>query len=65
MPIHSGQFPSNWQLSTARASTVVEYLTEHGVSPARLTATGYADQRPVASEATAGAGRATGAWKSS
>ena len=57
VPIHSSLFPSNWQLSTARASTVVEYLIEHSVSPHRLTATGYADQRPLASDATA-AGRA-------
>jgi chemotaxis protein MotB len=57
VPIHSALFPSNWQLSTARASTVVQYLVEHGVSPHRLTATGYADQRPLASDATA-AGRA-------
>ncbi len=57
VPIHSSLFPSNWQLSTARASTVVQYLIEHGVSPHRLTATGYADQRPLASDATA-AGRA-------
>jgi chemotaxis protein MotB len=57
VPIHSALFPSNWQLSTARASTVVQYLVEHGVSAHRLTATGYADQRPLASDATA-AGRA-------
>jgi len=53
VPIHSGLFPSNWQLSTARASTVVEYLIGHGVSPHRLTATGYADQRPLATDASA------------
>jgi chemotaxis protein MotB len=57
VPIHSAQFPSNWQLSTARASTVVQYLVEHGISPRRLTATGYADQHPLDSDATA-AGRA-------
>ncbi len=57
VPIHSGQFPSNWQLSTARASTVVEFLTEHGVAASRLTASGYADQRPLASDSTA-SGRA-------
>ncbi len=57
VPIHSSQFPSNWELSTARASTVVRYLISRGVSASRLTATGNADQRPVASEATA-AGRA-------
>jgi chemotaxis protein MotB len=53
VPIHSAIYPSNWELSTARASTVVRFLSEHGVSPARLTATGYADQHPIASDATA------------
>ena len=53
----SGPFPSNWELSTARASTVVRFLTGRGVDPQRLSATGYADQRPIASNATA-AGRA-------
>jgi chemotaxis protein MotB len=57
VPIHSSLFPSNWALSTARASTVVQFLAEHGVSPARLSATGYADQHPLDSDATA-AGRA-------
>ncbi|MGA9874209.1 MAG: OmpA family protein [Solirubrobacteraceae bacterium] len=57
VPIHSAQFPSNWELSSARAGSVVEFLTEHGVAASRLTATGNADQRPVASDATA-AGRA-------
>ncbi len=56
-PIHSSAFPSNWELSTARASTVVRFLVERGVGAHRLTAVGYADQRPVASELTA-AGRA-------
>jgi chemotaxis protein MotB len=57
VPIHSAQYPSNWELSTARASTVVEFLAAHGVGASRLTASGNADQRPVASNATAG-GRA-------
>ena len=57
VPIHSSQFPSNWQLSTARASTVVQFLIAHGVGPSRLTATGNAEQHPVDSNATA-AGRA-------
>jgi chemotaxis protein MotB len=57
VPIHSSEFPSNWQLSTARASTVVQFLIAHGVSSSRLTATGNAEQRPVDSNATA-AGRA-------
>jgi len=57
VPIHSGQFPSNWELSTARASTVVRFLIGHGVGANRLTASGNADQRPVDTNTTA-AGRA-------
>ena len=57
VPIHSSLYPSNWELSTARASTVVRFLSEHGVGAARMSAAGFADQRPVASDATA-AGRA-------
>ncbi len=57
VPIHSSLYPSNWELSTARASTVVRFLSEHGVGAARMTAAGFADQRPVTSDATA-AGRA-------
>jgi chemotaxis protein MotB len=57
VPIHSSQFPSNWELSTARASTVVRFLIAHGVGANRLTATGNAEQRPVDTNTTA-AGRA-------
>jgi chemotaxis protein MotB len=57
VPIHGGSFPSNWELSTARASTVVRFLIAKAVDPQRLSATGYADLRPIASNATA-AGRA-------
>ena len=57
VPVHGGIFPSNWELSTARASTVVRYLIGKGVDPQRLTAIGYASLRPIASNATA-AGRA-------
>ncbi len=57
VPIQSAAYPSNWELSTARASTVVRFLIEKGVSAARLTASGYADERPIASNANA-AGRA-------
>jgi len=52
VPIH-GQYPSNWELSTARASTVVRFLVEKGLAPSRLVAVGYADQHPIASDATA------------
>ncbi len=57
VPIHSALFPSNWELSTARASTVVRFLIAHSVSANRLTASGNAEQRPFDSNATA-AGRA-------
>jgi chemotaxis protein MotB len=57
VPIHSSQFPSNWELSTARASTVVRFLIAHGIGAGRLTATGNAEQHPFDSNATA-AGRA-------
>ncbi len=52
VPIQTGQFPSNWELSAARASTVVRFLIANGVAPDRLSATGYADMRPVASNET-------------
>lgn len=57
VPIHSGSFPSNWELSTARASMVVRFLIGQGVYPTRLSASGYADLRPIDSNASA-AGRA-------
>jgi chemotaxis protein MotB len=56
-PIATSQFPSNWELSTARATTVVRFLIAHGVAAGRLAAAGYADLHPVDSNATA-AGRA-------
>ncbi len=56
-PIHSSQFPSNWELSTDRATTVVRYLIAHGVQDQRLSAAGSADLHPLASNFTA-AGRA-------
>jgi chemotaxis protein MotB len=53
VPIRGGAFPSNWELSTARASTVVRFLIERGVSAQRLTAAGYAEERPIASNVSA------------
>ncbi len=47
-PIKTPQFPSNWELSTARAASVVRFLIEDGVSPQRLRAAGYADVFPKA-----------------
>jgi chemotaxis protein MotB len=46
-PITSGPFPSNWELSAARASRVVRMFLERGFSPDHLTAIGYADTYPV------------------
>lgn len=46
------RFPTNWELSTARATNVVRYLQEKGIDPALLSATGYAEYRPVASNDT-------------
>ena len=57
VPIHSVEFPSNWELSTARATTVVQYLISRRVNDNRLGAAGYAYLHPIASNATA-AGRA-------
>ena len=49
LPISGGRFPSNWELSTERSTTVLRYLIEQHRLPARrLSASGYADQRPVA-----------------
>ena len=46
-PIHTPQFASNWELSTARATRVVQFLIEAGgVEPARLAAAGYGEFRP-------------------
>ena len=56
-PIANAQFPSNWELSTTRATNVVRFLISQGVSAYRLGAVGYADLHPIASNATA-AGRA-------
>jgi chemotaxis protein MotB len=56
-PIATAAFPSNWELSTSRATTVVRFLIAHGVGGERLAAAGYAALHPVDSNATA-AGRA-------
>lgn len=46
VPIATGIFPSNWELSAARASRVARYLIEKGVHPSRIAVQGYANQRP-------------------
>jgi chemotaxis protein MotB len=47
-PIETARFPSNWELSGARASAVLRHLVERGASPQRLIAVGLADSRPLA-----------------
>ncbi|MDR1849224.1 MAG: flagellar motor protein MotD [Zoogloeaceae bacterium] len=47
MPIHTAQFPSNWELSAMRATTVLRLFVDVGVDPQKLTAIGYGEQRPV------------------
>jgi chemotaxis protein MotB len=47
-PISTARFPSNWELSSARATTVLRYLVEaRGFPPNRISAAGYADTHPV------------------
>lgn len=53
LPIKNGQYSSNWELSTMRATNIVSYLIENGkVDKNRLSAAGYADNKPVKSNAT-------------
>ena len=52
VPIRTVQFYSNWELSAARAGSVVHVLADHGVARDRLAVVGFGDQRPVASNAT-------------
>ncbi|MDD5308943.1 MAG: flagellar motor protein MotB [Deltaproteobacteria bacterium] len=48
LPVRSAMFPSNWELSSARASAVVRLLISSGVTPERCSAAGYADSQPLA-----------------
>ncbi|MBT3359816.1 MAG: OmpA family protein [Rhodospirillales bacterium] len=45
-PISTVQFPSNWELSAGRASTVVRYFSEQGIAPYKMKAVGYAETQP-------------------
>ena len=52
-PIHNAQFRSNWELSTARAMTVLQLLVnDAGFDPGKLSASGYGEYRPVAANTT-------------
>ncbi|HHJ12936.1 MAG TPA: hypothetical protein ENJ79_00960 [Gammaproteobacteria bacterium] len=52
-PIHTTRFPSNWELSTARATRVARLLIAAGIAQERIRAIGYAHTRPLASNGTA------------
>jgi chemotaxis protein MotB len=51
-PINGLQFKSNWELSAARAISVVQYLISKGVSPQRLVAAGFGEFQPIDTDHT-------------
>ncbi|MGA9526981.1 MAG: flagellar motor protein MotB [Terriglobales bacterium] len=54
VPVHNAQYSSNWELSTSRATEIVRLLlVREGYNPARLSAAGYAEFHPIASNRTA------------
>lgn len=53
IPIRSMRFPSNWELSSSRAGSVVRYFEANGIASHRLRAVGYADTRALASNESA------------
>lgn len=57
VPIKNTRYPTNWELSSARATEIVKFLANKGVAPERLAAVGYGEFQPVASNDTE-AGRA-------
>lgn len=55
LPIHTATFPSNWELSSARAGTILRYFTETQKQPSkRFVAAGYADTKPLAPNSSEG-----------
>jgi chemotaxis protein MotB len=52
VPIHSSKFPSNWELSTARAVEVTKFLVQNGMKPEVLAAAGYGEWDPVVANDT-------------
>ena len=48
-PINSAEFPSNWELSSSRAISVVRYLMDQGISPEHLVAAGFGEFQPIGS----------------
>lgn len=52
IPIYTERYPSNWELASARATSVVRYLIDEGIESGRLKAVGYADTRPIATNSS-------------
>lgn len=52
IPIRNVRFPSNWELSSARAAMVLRYFIARGIAPERMRAIGYADTRPIVANDT-------------
>ena len=53
VPIHTAQFATNWELSTARATAIARLLLSHGpINPASVSAAGFAEFHPIATNAT-------------
>jgi len=53
VPIHTAKFPSNWELSTSRAMSCLRYLVDKiGIPPQKISASGYSQYRPIASNDT-------------
>ena len=52
VPISTAQFPSNWELSAARASSVLRMLVENGLDPTTMAAIGFGEYRPIADNET-------------
>ena len=51
-PINTPKFPSNWELSAARAASVVHLLDRYGLDPSRMSAIGYGEFQPIADNTT-------------
>jgi chemotaxis protein MotB len=53
VPIHNGRYQSNWELSTARATEIIKlFITKYGMAPERLSASGYGEYYPMATNDT-------------
>lgn len=62
VPISSGMYPSNWDLSSARATSVVKELVKNNIPATRLSAVGYGEFHPVADNKDEEGRFKTGGW---